>query len=395
MSPRAHLSRTVVCLGIASLLTDLGSEMIVPLMPLFLVNELGASKSFVGLVDGVADAVAAFFKLWSGFLSDRAKSRKRLILIGYGIASVVRPLMGFAKVPWHALAVRATDRVGKGLRTSPRDALLADQAHAGSAGRVFGFHRAMDNAGAIFGPLTAAALLALGFGPRAVFLWAVVPGALCLLVLLAIRETPRQAKSSEPSPKLSPAKLGGEAWTFLAIVFVFALSNSTDAFLLLRVQELGVSPGMVPILWGALHVVKSSGALLGGKLADRFPRPTLTAIGWAIYALAYVGLALATETWHAWALFLFYGLHFALCEPTERAMISDIVPRARLGQGFGLYHFALGAAAIPAGLLTGALSDRFGLAHALMVDAGIAGASAIALGVFARRYGRSGRKAAR
>lgn len=379
---RARLPATVLLLGLTSFLTDVGSEMIFPLLPAF-VASLGASPAFFGLVEGLADAVASLLKLAAGALVDRAPAKKPFVLAGYGLAALVRPLMALATAPWHVLGVRLTDRVGKGIRSAPRDVLLASAVPASESGRAFGFHRAMDHAGAVVGPLVAAGLLAAGLSVRSVFWWALVPGVLSVVAVLAVREraplggdgAPPPAETASPGAARLPARLR----VALGIFGVFALGNSSDAFLLLRAKELGVSLASLPLLWTAFHVSKLTSAALGGDLSDRVPRARLIVAGWLVYAATYVGFGLATRPWQVWTLFVVYGTYYGLTEPAEKALVKDLAPPALRGRAYGLYHFIVGVAAVPAGVLTGALWQARGPLAALGAGAILATASAVAM----------------
>ncbi len=378
---RFGLSRNVVALGLVSLLTDVSSEMIYPLLPLFLISVLGASRTYVGLIEGVAESAASLTKLFSGWLSDWLGQRKRLVVAGYTLSTLSRPLVGLALAPWHVLAIRFTDRLGKGLRTSPRDALIAASTDQAIMGRAYGFHRSMDHLGAIAGPLLTLGLLGLlGERLRMIFLLAAIPGIGSVLILLTrvseVTDSPAAPTGAERMTPLDP-----DLMRFLLIITLFALGNSSDAFLLLRAQDVGVSVAHLPILWMMLHLVKAAMGVPGGILSDvRGRRGTLVA-GWLVYALAYVGFALAARTWQIWGLFAFYGLYFGLSEGVERALIADLVPPERWARAFGLYHFCLGVAALPSSLLMGYLYQRFGPAPAFTLGAILAVASALLLAI--------------
>jgi MFS family permease len=364
-----------VALGLTSFFTDVATEMIFPLMPVFVVS-LGASATFLGVIEGVAEATASLLKLATGYLSDRLARKKPLVLAGYLLATLSRPLVALATAPWHVLAVRVTDRVGKGIRSAPRDALIAAAAPEGGAGRAFGFHRAMDHAGAVVGPLVATLLLGLGVALRDVFWLALIPGALAVATLLAVREvpTPPAPAAEAAAGRLSPALRG-----YLVILALFALGNSSDAFLLLRARDLGVPVEAVPLLWALLHGSKVVWSYVGGAYADRMPRTHLIVAGWCIYAFTYLGFGLASAPWQAWLLFAVYGVHHGLCEPAEKALVKDLAPAELRGRAYGFYNFTVGASAIPAGLLTGWLWESLGAFVALAVGAAIAAAAALAL----------------
>jgi MFS family permease len=378
------LGRNVLVLAAVSFLTDASSEIIYPLLPIFLTTVLGAGASAVGALEGAAETTSALLKLASGWWSDRASRRKPLVVAGYALASLARPLVAVAQSASQVLAIRLTDRVGKGIRGSPRDALIAVSVDPSIRGRAFGFHRAADHAGAVVGPLIAFALLRWEHLPlRTVFLVAALPGLLSVIVLvLGVRETPRQAhiatSKKATAPTLDPA-LRRPFWTFLVSVLLFTLGNSTDAFLILRANQLGVSVALIPVLWAALHVVKSAASVPGGALSDRLGRKPLILAGWAVYAAVYIGFGRATEAWHAWALFLAYGTFFGLTEGTQAAMVADLVRRERRGTAYGWYYLAVGIGALPASLLFGFVWDRFGPSAAFELGAALALAAAVVL----------------
>jgi MFS family permease len=381
----SSLPPTVRRLGLVSLLTDASSEMIYPLLPSFLTGTLRASPEFVGLVEGLAESVASLLKMASGWISDHLPRRKPLIVGGYTLSSLARPLVAFATSPWHVLAVRVADRIGKGVRGAPRDALVAQVTPPADLGRAFGFHRAMDHAGAVVGPLLASAVLLARDDVRLVFALAALPALASVLVLVfgvkdaPARATPAAARSASPEPTHAATPAGPGPRRFLAVIGLFTLGNSSDAFLLLRAQQAGVSLALVPLLWTAHHVVKSAASTAGGALSDRVGRRVTIAGGWCLYAAAYAGLGLATRAWQVWALFAVYGLHHALTEGPERALIADLATGERRGRAFGLYHAITGGLLLPASLLTGALWQRYSPAVALITGAAIALAAAVAL----------------
>jgi MFS family permease len=379
------LSRNVLALGLVSLLTDVSSEMIYPLLPLFLTSVLGAGQMFVGLVEGLAESAASLTKLFSGWLADRLGKRKSLVVTGYTFSTFTRPLVAFALAPWHVLAIRFADRLGKGLRTSPRDALIAASTDKTLMGRAYGFHRSMDHLGAVTGPLLAFGLLALlGERLRTVFLLATIPGLLSVLILIMwvteVRAAPTISLET-PRPK---GRLDGRLVRFLLIVTLFTLGNSSDAFLLLRAQDVGIGVAYLPLLWMFFHVVKAATGMPGGILSDLRGRRGTIIAGWLVYALAYLGFGAASQPWQIWALFSFYGLYFGLTEGVERALIADLVPAERQASAFGLYHFCIGIAALPSSLLMGYLYQHFGAELAFTFGAVLAALSAILLLIFLR-----------
>ncbi len=359
---RPRLGRNVVALGAVSFLTDVATEMTYPLIPVFLASVLGASATYVGTIEGAAETTAALLKLAGGWWSDRVTRRKPLVLIGYALASAVRPLTGLARSAVQVLGIRVTDRVGKGIRSSPRDALIADSVDPAIRGRAFGFHNAADNLGAMLGPLLAFAFLRWeGLPLRTVFLLTAIPGALAVLVLIfGVREVPRTEQPKKDQGMGLGASLGGRFWAYLGVLLLFTLGNSTDAFLLLRAGQLGVATSLIPILWALLNLVKALSNTPGGILSDRIGRKPLIAAGWLVYAAVYFLFGQAGKTWHAWALFAVYGLYFGLTEGVEKALVADLVPKDRRGAAFGWYNLAIGIGALPASLLFGALWDRWG-----------------------------------
>lgn len=379
-APGSRLGRNVLALAAVSFLTDVASDMTYPLLPVFLATVLGASATTVGAIEGAAESTAALLKLASGWMSDRVQRRKPLVLAGYGIASLIRPLIGIAQSASQVLAIRIADRVGKGIRGAPRDALIADSVDPAIRGRAFGFHRAADHAGAVVGPLLAFVLLQWAhLELRQVFLLTIIPGILAVLALvLGVREVPREVPSS--TKRFDPnARLGGRFWSFLVVLFIFTLGNSTDAFLLLRAADLGVAPALVPILWAMLHVVKSLSSTPGGALSDRLGRKPLLIAGWLVYAVVYFLLGQAGSEWQVWALFAVYGVYFGLTEGVEKALVADFVPADRRGTAFGWYNLAIGLGALPASLIFGAIWDRWGATTAFSYGAAMALAAAIGI----------------
>jgi MFS family permease len=383
--PRLRLPPAVIALGFTSLFTDIGSEMIFPLLPVFIAS-LGASATFLGLVEGVADATASLLKLASGYVADRFDRRRPFVLFGYGVAAIVRPLVALATAPWHVLAVRVMDRIGKGVRSAPRDVIIASSVPPEASGRAFGFHRAMDHAGAVIGPLVATALLGFGVPLRTVFLFAFIPGVLSVVSVLVVRE-PRvaaNARRSKVAAPTDPARLPGSLRSYLAILALFSLGNSSDAFLLLRARDLGVSIASLPLLWTVFHVAKLVISYVGGDWSDRVARSKLIVSGWIVYAATYLAFGLATRSWHAWALFIAYGAYYGLTEPAEKALIKEITPMHVQGRAYGYYNFIVGGGALPAGLLTGWLRQTWSPLVALATGGVIALCASAALTVWAR-----------
>jgi MFS family permease len=375
----AKLPRTVFWLGVVSLATDASSDMIYPLLPMFLTS-LGASAGTLGGIEGAAEGVAALLKMVSGRIADRAQRRKPLTVLGYAISSTVRPLAAFATAPWHILAVRLSDRVGKGVRSSPRDALVADATPPDQRGRAYGFHRAMDNAGAVIGPLIATALLVVGrLSVRHVFLVAAIPGVIAMLSLLAgVVETEPKDKPKAPGAVAEDAASPGLA-RYLFALGVFSLGNASDAFILLRARQLGVAAAWIPTLWMLHNLVKALLSTPAGALSDQLGRRRLIFVGWAIYAASYLGFGLANAAWHAWALMAIYGVYYALSEGTEKAMVADLAGAGRRGRAFGTYYAVVGLSALPASFGFGVLVDRYGARLPFTVAAALAAAAATLL----------------
>jgi len=357
--------------------------MVYPLLPVFLSTVLGANASFIGAIEGAAESTAALLKLASGWWSDKVSKRKPFVVWGYGIAAVARPFIGLAQSAGVVLGIRMADRVGKGIRSSARDALLADSVDSEMRGRAFGFHASADNAGAVIGPLIAFALLHyMNLSLRHVFLLAAIPGVLAFIVLVvAVREIEAPAATADPTkPHLSTSEtLSGRFWAYMGVVLLFTLGNSTDAFLLLRSNQLGVAVALAPILWAFLNLVKSIfGTWLSG-LSDKIGRKPLIVTGWLVYSAVYFGFSRATVAWHAWALVGAYGLFYAMTEGTEKALVADIVPKERRGVAFGWYNLAIGLGALPASLIFGAIWDRAGAPAAFMFGGSLALAAALGM----------------
>jgi MFS family permease len=386
------LDRSVRSLGLVSLLTDVSSEMIYPLLPAFLTGTLRAGPAFLGVVEGLAEALAAFVKLYSGRLSDRLSRRKPLVVAGYSLSSLVRPLVALAGAPAHVLVIRLLDRIGKGVRGAPRDALIAEVTAPEERGRAFGFQRAMDHAGAALGPVLASAVLLVTGEPRAAFALAALPAALAVLTLVrGVHEQPRRLgdtpREAAPRAPLEPALA-----RYLAALTLFTLGNSSDAFLLLRAQQAGIPLALVPLLWSLHHVVKAGAGTWGGTLSDRVGRRPTILLGWSLYAIAYAGFATAEAPLAFPVLFMVYGLFHATTEGAERALVADLATPTSRGHAFGLFHAVTGAALLPASLLTGLLWQRFGAGTALGTGALLAALAALGLLVFVPGETHPGRR---
>ena len=367
------VSRNVFFLGWVSLLTDVSSEMIFTVMPLFLLNVLKVGTPIIGLIEGIAEGTASLFKLVSGWLSDRLGQRKSLAVFGYSLSTLAKPFLYIASSWGVVLAVRFSDRVGKGIRSAPRDALVADSTSPNEMGKSFGFHRAMDTMGAVLGLSLAALIVYLverggleltWHAFRTLVIAGIGPAVLAVLMLLLfVREKKRgaQPKSGDPTAGQplceGPAKAAsdGRFKLFLVIMVLFTLGNSSDAFLILRAQNLGFSVTHVLLLFVAFNLVYALAAMPAGMVSDKLGRKRVIVVGWAIYALSYLGLALASATWQVWLLFALYGLYYGISEGVCRAFVCDLVPVEKRGTAYGWYHTAVGISLLPASVIAGLL----------------------------------------
>lgn len=348
------LPRTVWLIGLISLVNDSASEMLYPLIPLYLSSVLMAGPKALGIIEGIAEATAGLLKLFSGVIVDRTHRAKPWIVFGYGLAGLGRPLIAFASSWPFLLVIRFTDRVGKGLRSSPRDALLAASAGPNMRGMAFGLHRAMDNAGAVVGPLVAALLLSVGMGLREIFLWSILPAVLCLALALTIREP---KVSSLAATKRFNWRLGDMPSVFkryLLVVAIFTLGNSSNMFLLLRAKELGVPQAQIPLLWAAVSAVAMLFSTPLSALSDRWGRTKLLAAGYLAYGIFYFLLGLLVQDGLVlFSLFGFYGLFMAATEGVEKALVADLAPQELRGTAFGWFNLIAGMMLLPASVLFG------------------------------------------
>jgi MFS family permease len=374
--PRFGLSRPVWLIGWVSFFTDTASEMVYPLLPLFLTRVLGAGALSLGVIEGIAEAANSVLKIVSGRVSDRTGHPKRLMLAGYALSSAVRPLIALAATWSQVLAIRFTDRLGKGIRGAPRDAMLAGFAPAGQRGRVFGFHRAMDHAGAVLGPLLAAAFLYVYPDDyRTLFALTLIPGVIVVLVIMTIPEPPASAPASASAKATAdrlPASVPAPLRLPLSVIFLFALGNASDAFLLLRLSDTGIDAFWIPLLWAALHVVKVVSSLAGGELSDRLGRRQLIGAGWLFYAAVYAGFALVDDPAWLIGIFLSYGIYFGLTEGVEKAWIADLAPANARGTAFGFYNATIGMGALLASVIFGVIWTRISPEAAFFTGAALA-----------------------
>ena len=390
------LPRVVWLLGWVSLATDAATEAVYPLLPFFLTQVLGAGALSLGIVEGAAEAVNSALKLWSGRASDRRRRKRPMVLAGYAISSLLRPLIAMAQSWPHVFAVRVADRLGKGIRSAPRDAMLAASATPTTRGRVFGFHRGMDHLGAVVGPLLATAFLWWSPGSyRTLFALTMVPGAVAVVLLLLVREDEGPARAAHATPP--PASLvpgGGDAGVprvpselraFFAVLALFTLGNSTDAFLLLRLTDAAGGARVIPLLWAALHLVKAAASLLGGDWSDRIGRRRVIGLGWLVYAVVYAGFAVSRSFSALVAWFLVYGLYFGFTEGTEKALVADLAPAAIRGETFGIYNALTGIGALAASVVCGLVWTAFGSTAAFALGSVLALTATALLAVVVRR----------
>lgn len=372
------LPPTIWILGGISFLNDAASELIYPLMPLYLTTVLAAGPRALGLIEGIAESTSSLFKLFSGYFSDRTQNRKGWVVWGYVIAAITRPLMALARTWPGVLVLRFTDRLGKGLRSAPRDALMAASVPASQRGLAFGLHRAMDNSGAVVGPLVAAWLLHRGMPIREILLWTAIPGALCVTLALFIRE-PERAVAIKKPPKLTMAELSPIFRRYLVVLGIFYLSNTSNMFLLLRARGMGVSEFQIPLLWALTALIP---ALLGthlSSLSDRIGRTHLIMAGWVVYVVSYLMLAWGGSSWSAWLAFAIYGLFLAATEGAERALVADLAPEHLLGTAYGWFNLVMGLMLLPASVVFGWIWYTWGAAVAFSLSAVLAIVATIGL----------------
>ncbi|MBE3138285.1 MAG: MFS transporter [Actinobacteria bacterium] len=398
--------RNIYLLGAVSFFNDFASEMIYPLIPVFINSVLGLGAAFIGIIEGIAETTNSLIKLFSGYFSDKFNKRKAFVIAGYTISNLLRPLIGIVSSWGGLLFLRFSDRVGKGIRTAPRDALIGDCAPAQRRGFAFGFHRSMDHLGAVVGSLVASLILYVFLlDIRKVFLLSIIPGIIAILIIIfGVKEVTRKINGQKKSLGTNAIKgensdtkkdgkivkksilnfrefktLGGRFSYFLSILVIFALGNSTDAFLLLRASDLGIKTAAIPLLWAVHHISKAIFSTLGGHISDKLGRKTMIICGWVVYFLTYFGFAFANVPYMIWVLFVFYGLFFGFTEGVEKAFVCDMVPKDNLGTAYGFYNLAIGLSALPASLIFGFVWKVFSFKAAFIMGACIAAVALIML----------------
>jgi MFS family permease len=379
--PQQRLKPQVILLGLAALLNDSASEMIYPLLPVFLTTTLGASPAIIGLIEGAADGLSSILKYFAGAWSDRLGKRKALIVSGYGLAAASRALIAAAAAWPMVLFARLLDRTGKGARSAPRDAMISDVTPPEQRGRAYGFHRALDHTGAVVGPLLALLLLqGLGFSLRQAIVFAIIPGAIgAVMLALLLREPEKQSAPKQRAPIAGGPPLPGRFRGAITAVALFSLSNSSDAFLILQAHAAGVTTAMLPLLWAAHHVIKSLFSTRAGALSDRVDRRWLLVAGWSSYAILYAAFPFAKTLTSFFVLFVLYAIPFTLAEGAERAWIADLVPAEARGKSFGIYYLANGLCVLAGTALFGLLYETVSPHAAFFTGAALALAAVFAV----------------
>lgn len=376
--------KNVFVTGLVSFFMDISSEMIYPLVPLFLANVLGVNKSVIGLIEGIAESTASLLKVFSGWFSDRTGNRKWPMAAGYGISTLSRPIVALATGWHHVLGSRFMDRFGKGVRTAPRDAIIAESADKSSLGKTFGFQRAMDTMGAVLGPALAFFLLGIFSNDyRKVFWLSMIPGVIAvLLIIFFITEKKKSVAVHAHRPKLTLRHFDWKFKSFVIIAALFAVGNSSDMFLVLRAQQVGVSTGLIPVVYLLFNLVYSLSSLPAGMAADRFGKKRTILLGFILFAFLYYGFAVASDTKMIWFLFAFYGLFMGLTDGIQRAFLATIIPQHFKATAFGFYNTVVGLAMLPASLIGGWLWDNISPSATFYFGAATAAVSAVLFIVF-------------
>lgn len=380
------LPRTVWLIGLISFVNDSASEMLYPLMPLYLASVLMTGPKVLGIIEGVAEATSSIFKLVSGIIVDRTKKTKPWIVYGYLLAGIGRPVIAFASSWIWVLCIRFTDRIGKGLRSSPRDALLADSIPSNLRGITFGLHRSMDNAGAVVGPIIAYFLLSSGMPLRDIFLWAALPAFITVALALCLREPVKEQLTINTSFSWNLKQMPREFKRYILVVAIFALSNSSDMFLLLRAREIGVPQEQIPLLWASISLITTVFGTPLSALSDRFSRKYFILISWGVFAFFYTAMGYVNLTvTMLFGLFLLYGLFKAATEGVEKALVADLAPAGLMGTAFGWFNLASGMMLLPASIVFGYLYESAGPTTAFLFSGICSSLAAILLATWVFR----------
>jgi MFS family permease len=378
-------SRNILFTGLTSFLTDTSVKMVYSVMPMFLMS-IGASKTSLALIEGIAESTSALIKALSGFWSDKIGKNKPFMLIGYGLSALIIPLYTFVVSPIQVLILRFVERFGKGIRTAPRDSLIAGSIADGDSGRSFGLQKAMDNSGAIVGPLIAFAMLSsLPGNYRMIFLVAGIPAILAILVLIFGIKEARKNKQ-ELFAKFHFKEFPAKYYFFLGIIFVFTLGNSTDALLMVKANDVGVKVALIPLVYLVTNVVSVFASIPVGSLADKVGKEKILIVGFLIYAVVYYGFGITTSTGAIIALFALYGLYSAATDGIQKAFISDMIDKNKKGTGLGIYNALLGITLLPASLIAGSLYDKVNSSVPFYFGAVTASTSAILMLIYSLKY---------
>lgn len=371
-NPFRGIPKNSFVLGAASFLNDIASEMIAPILPIFLTTTLGVGPATIGLLEGLADTTSSFLKILSGYISDRVGKRKKIVLAGYGLAAIARAAIGLTTSWLQVLALRFTDRIGKGIRTSPRDAIIADSTPPQYLGKSFGLHRAMDHAGAVAGPLIAFLILSSWTSNyRLLFAVVLIPGLLSALsIALFVKEKKPHQHNGEI--KLNWSDVDPNFHKYLVVLFIFTLGNASDAFLILRAVDAGMDKAYIPLLWASFNFIKFIVSIPGGSLSDRFGRRGIIIAGWIVYAVIYAGFAFADSPLYISIIFILYGIYYGLTEGVERAFVADLAPARLRATAYGLYNAAIGIASLPASLFFGLIWKYAGVKTAFLFSVTLA-----------------------
>src|SRR6478672_5605943 len=378
-SPTEGLRRNVYIFGTVSFFNDTASEMAYWILPAFLIS-LGAGPAALGLIEGIAESIAAFGKLFSGYLSDVLDRRKPIVVFGYVLANAVKPVLALSTRWWHVLLIRFADRTAKGIRGAPRDVMLADSVNKNEVGGAYGLLQSMDSAGAIAGPLIAWLVLSRMGGMRTVFWIAAIPGFISIIAVSQAREPHRQIASRKTALSLwHGVKLPFRFYYMLVAVLIFSLGNSSDMFLVLRSQQLGIKPALAPLLGLTFNVTYTLASWPAGRLSDRRSKPLIAALGYLVFAATYFVFAAAPSGNLVWGIMALYGFYYALTSPVLRALVVETVPTESRGTAFGLFYFSISIATLLSSVLTGELWKHFGAALPFYSSAGLAMVAALML----------------